>query len=284
MHRTSRWITRNRGWATVYIGLAAQLLACSHSHFDSDLGRLGSTQRQAALEVMRNEKCPCGCGMGLRECWRKDPRCLAAHIMAEWVGNQARSGRSANQIEAILRSEGDGFLDKKVVSIALDGDTFRGSPDARVTIVEFADFQCPYCARAEPILRRVLRRFPAEVRLVFKHYPLHRTSMLAVSAALAAGKQGRFWQMHDKLLEHYSSVSGTRVLMWASELKLDMARYQRDFAAAREYEAVVQREVREARSLGVEGTPTLFINGRQFNGPLTEAVVSSAVSSQLNGK
>ena len=151
--------------------------------------------------------------------------------------------------------------------VSLDGAPVRGRADAPVTIVEFSDFQCPFCSRAHPTLLRVLETYPDSVRLVFKHNPLgfHRDAPLAHRATLAADLQGRFWEMHDKIFANGRDLSRPTLIEHAKELELDIAKFTEDLDSEKLI-AALDREVEEASQLGVTGTPTFFINGKILAG------------------
>ena len=143
----------------------------------------------------------------------------------------------------------------------------RGPATAPVTIVEFSDFQCPYCARVTPTLDRIKSEYGDDVRVVFKHLPLpnHSRAPAAHAAAEAAHRQGRFWEMHDKIFEKPRDLAPATFERYAAEIGLDLARYERDV----ESETVKQQvdaDLRQARELGVNSTPAFFINGRYLAG------------------
>ncbi|MEX2289147.1 MAG: thioredoxin domain-containing protein [Mycobacteriales bacterium] len=139
-------------------------------------------------------------------------------------------------------------------------DHVRGAAEAAVTLVEYADVECPYCRRLEPVLREVLAQRPA-VRLVYRHFPLVQEHPHAYSAALAleaAGQHGRFWELHDRLLSEPARL-GRRVLAHhASELGLDPAELLRP--ASEEHDAKVREDFRSGVDSGVQGTPGLFVD------------------------
>jgi protein-disulfide isomerase len=143
----------------------------------------------------------------------------------------------------------------------------RGSADAKVTIVIFSDFQCPFCQRVQETLRRVESEYGSDVRLVAKHNPLpmHHQALDAAIAAEAAGRQGKFWEMHDLLYEHSRELTAENFAKWAKELKLDLSRFEADRAdpALRE---IVQKHQSQATDLGARGVPAFYINGRFLSG------------------
>lgn len=144
----------------------------------------------------------------------------------------------------------------------------RGPSDAPVTIVEFSDYQCPYCKRAEPVVAQVLERYPEEVRFVYRHLPLdhiHPRARPAALAAVCAQEQGRFWEYHARIFQDQSALADEDLRRHAQELGLDLAA----FDACREKPQVaeqVERDVAEAQAAGVTGTPAFFVNGILLSG------------------
>jgi Na+/H+ antiporter NhaA len=145
-------------------------------------------------------------------------------------------------------------------------DHLRGSPDASITLIEFGDLECPYCGRAEPVVRELLA--DTDLRYVWRHLPLtdvHPAAQLAAEAAEAAGAQGAFWEMHDLLLEHQDALAFADLLRYAGELGLDVERF-RDELKRHVHEARIAQDVESADLSGVSGTPTFFINGQRHYG------------------
>jgi Na+/H+ antiporter NhaA/protein-disulfide isomerase len=160
-----------------------------------------------------------------------------------------------------------------------DEDHIRGPEDAAVTLVEYGDFECPYCGRAEPILRRLLSEIEDDVRFVFRHLPLtdvHEHAQLAAEAAEAAGAQGRFWEMHDLLFDHQDALTGRDLMRYAEELELDLERFHKDLKQ-HEHAPRVARDVESAELSGVSGTPTFFVNGLRHHGAYDIDTLKKAV-------
>jgi Na+/H+ antiporter NhaA len=158
-------------------------------------------------------------------------------------------------------------------------DHIRGPEDAPVTLVEYGDFECPYCGQAEGVIRELLSQYGDDVRYVWRHLPLndvHPTAQLAAEASEAAAAQGKFWEMYDLLLGHQDELTPKDLVRFARELGLDADRFT-DELRRREYATRVSEDVGSADESGVSGTPTFFINGRRHYGvydidTLTEAV------------
>ncbi|WP_053652855.1 Na+/H+ antiporter NhaA [Micromonospora sp. NRRL B-16802] len=157
-------------------------------------------------------------------------------------------------------------------------DHVRGSDDAPVTVVEYGDFECPYCGQAEPVVRDLLEAF-ANVRYVWRHLPLtdvHPRAQLAAEAAEAAGEQGAFWEMHDLLLTHQGALDAPDVLGYADQLGLDLDRFREHMAERRGVDRIAE-DVDSADLSGVTGTPTFFVNGRRHHGAYDMVALSAAV-------
>ncbi|GII64058.1 Na(+)/H(+) antiporter NhaA 2 [Sphaerisporangium krabiense] len=157
-------------------------------------------------------------------------------------------------------------------------DHMRGPEDAPVTLVEYGDFECPYCGQAEPIVRELLAGF-GELRYVWRHLPLqdvHPSAQLAAEAAEAAAEQGAFWEMHDILLDHQGALLVTDLLAYAERIGLDVQRFHEDLEAHAGAERIAE-DVDSADLSGVSGTPTFFVNGRRHEGAYDVATLSAAV-------
>ena len=157
-------------------------------------------------------------------------------------------------------------------------DHIRGSADARVTLVEYGDFECPYCGRAEPVIRELLADF-GDVRYVWRHLPLadvHPHAQRAAEAAEAAAEQGAFWEMHDLLFQHQDALRPSDLEGYARSLGLDAERFSEELRM-HEYAARVADDVDSADLSGVSGTPTFFVNGRRHHGAYDIAGLSASV-------
>jgi protein-disulfide isomerase len=151
--------------------------------------------------------------------------------------------------------------------VDIAGSPVKGSPRAPVTIVVFSDFQCPFCGRAEPTVKQLEDEYKDKLKVVWKNQPLpfHPNAMPAAKAAMAANKQGKFWEMHDKLFSNQQALGDAIYAQYAKELGLDMAKFNADLNSP-EIAQSIQKDMQEGASLGANGTPTFFINGRQLVG------------------
>jgi protein-disulfide isomerase len=147
-------------------------------------------------------------------------------------------------------------------------DHIAGPDDAPVTLVEYGDYECPYCGMAHPIVKRAQREMGDQLRFVFRNFPLaemHPHARLAAQAAEAAGAQGRFWEMHDMLFEHQDALEPQDLIGYAESAGLDVPRFERDLEAGT-YAKKVRDDFRSGVRSGVNGTPTFFVNGDRYDG------------------
>src|SRR5579883_841924 len=151
--------------------------------------------------------------------------------------------------------------------INLEHAPTKGPATASVSLVEFSDFECPFCAQATSIVQQLAATYPTQVRFAFEHYPLpmHKESSLAHEAALAAGDQGKFWEMHDALFAGQDKLSRDDLIAKAKQLGLNVPRFTRDLDSHR-LKSQVEADRQEGNRLGVDGTPFFFINGHAISG------------------
>jgi Na+/H+ antiporter NhaA len=162
-------------------------------------------------------------------------------------------------------------------------DHLRGNRDAPVILLEYGDYECPYCGQAETIIRELLVTFGDELCYVWRHLPLsdvHPRAQMAAEAAEAAGAQGRFWEMHDTLISHQDELLPMHIRRYAEELGLDVDRLWEEMHG-RVYAPRVSRDVASADESGVSGTPTFFINGRRHQGAYDIDTLSAEVRAAL---
>jgi protein-disulfide isomerase len=152
------------------------------------------------------------------------------------------------------------------VEVSTAGRPARGPEAAPITIIEFSDYECPFCKRAEPTVKKVLDTYGDKVRLVYRHYPLefHATARPAAEASACAAAQGKFWEYHDKLFAA-ADLSDATLKKLAGEVGLDQAKFDECFAK-KQFKADIDKDVADASSVGVTGTPAFFINGRMISG------------------
>lgn len=157
-----------------------------------------------------------------------------------------------------------------------------GPATAKVTVVEFSDFQCPYCAQAHETVHQIRERYSDKVRIIFRHFPLpfHEHARLAAQAALAANAQGKFWPFHDRMFQHQNALDRKSLEGYAQELGLDVAAFRKGIDE-RQFEAQLDADVALARSVSVDGTPTMFVNGRRADNATEFDAVAPLIDAAL---
>ncbi len=211
--------------------------------------------------------------------------------------------RTAGQIEAVSTAIGSAKevlanLNTAPAAVARRGPdpnrrytvNTKGSPSigpetAAVTMIEFSDFQCPYCARVGPTLKQIQEEYGDDVRIVFKHLPLsiHAKAPAAHAAAEAAALQGKFWEMHDKIFAGQREMSPEKYVEYAIEIGLDVAQFERD-AASPEVKSRVDADVKEAAQIGATGTPAFYINGLFVSGAKPFSAFKEIIDKELASK
>ena len=210
--------------------------------------------------------------MKVAECRVKDPGCTYSRGLASVIIDSLKKGKTETAAMADAAASKFGhrpepkLLDDPVL-IPTQGAPSMGPANARITLVEFSDFQCPYCSKAVIQIAAVLKAYPNDVKLVFKQYPLdsHPAAAISAAAALAAHNQGKFWQLHDLMFANRPKLGRPAILAWAAQIGLDMKRFNAELDSDPIKKAVL-RDTADGDKAGVEGTPTLFINGRRYNG------------------
>ncbi len=153
-----------------------------------------------------------------------------------------------------------------VQNIDIVGAPYKGAEKAPVVVAVFSDFQCPYCAKVSPLLDQVLAQYPKDVKVVHKNFPLqsHQLALPAAIAAFAAHRQGKFWEMHDKIFENLSALSDEKFTEFAKAIGLDMDKFAKDNKDP-QLKQQVQNDLQNGIKAEVRGTPTIFVNGRRVN-------------------
>ncbi len=188
--------------------------------------------------------------------------------IVEGLGRQReRERRAAFAQELSVKYPVEVLLEPFRVTVDIGESPVRGRPDAPITIVEFSDFQCPFCVRARPAVNRVREVYGDDVRFAFRHFPLsfHEQAPKAGEAVACAGEQDRFWEMHDRLWESAGKLQPADLKEHAVALGLDPGAFGQCLDSGR-HAAVVQRDTAAGAQLGVSGTPAFFINGRPLTG------------------
>ncbi|MEM9073867.1 MAG: thioredoxin domain-containing protein [Myxococcota bacterium] len=228
---------------------------------------LEGAERRAWVRLVNQQLSPCGEPVSVARCVTEERACGKCKVAAEYIARLLAEGAEPSEIRELYRNR---YSEEAIYAIDIEGAPVRGTPmGAAVTIVEFSDFECPYCGQAHPMLQRILRRFEGRVRMVFKHYPLsgHEHAVPAARAAVAAMRQGKFWEMHDMLFENQDALEPSDLVRYAERIGLDVARFRADLEAD-ETQALIDENRAQGQEAGVRGTPSIYINGHKFEEPL----------------
>src|SRR3984957_2240075 len=252
-----------------------------------DLSELTPVQKKAVLKILREEDCSCQCGMKTAECILKDANCSYSRTIAKIAIQGVKDGKSLMEISKLMDASPKAHRPKLMedpVTIAVEGAPVRGPADARITLVEFSDFECPFCSLAVKQVDTIMAAYPKDVKLIYKQFPLsmHPHAEMAAEASLAAREQGKFWEMYDVLFKNYRRLSSDSILGFAKDIGLDMDKFKADLAAGK-YKAVVDKDLADGEAAGVYGTPSFYINGKQYNGEVTLAALKPILAAELKG-
>lgn len=167
--------------------------------------------------------------------------------------------------------------------VALGDSYVRGPKDAPVVIIEFADYECPYCRKFHPDMKKLEQEFPGKIAFAYKDFPLpmHKSAQKAAEAARCAGEQGRFWEYHDLLFETNSGLEPDHLKDYAHKLNLDSAKFDACLDSG-EGSAAVKTDQEQGRELGITGTPSLFVNHHFYSGAINYASLREIVQQQLS--
>lgn len=221
------------------------------------------------IEMVNELLSPCGEPVSVARCISEGRTCSKCVPAARYVARLVDDGYSRDEVRDIYRVRyGE---DTKVEGLTAHGSPLRGSPMAPVTIYEFSDFQCPYCKTAAPLLKKAVEESDGKAKLVFKQYPLpmHPKAREAAKAAVAADRQGKFWEMHDLLFENQERLQTADFADYAEKLGLDVSRFKQDMAS-KETENKIEADIAEGKKAGVDSTPSIYVNDRRFIFPPDE--------------
>lgn len=225
-----------------------------------DTSKLSEAQRGVFFQVINTEPSACDKPHSLARSLADDPGCRDSQLAAQFVADALASGAPASAVKHDLPLVVDAITPRP---IDITGRPVYGSERAPVTVVVFADFQCPHCRAEAPVLRKAVDQFRGRAKLVYKHFPItgHDRAKVAAIATEAAHEQGKFWEMHDLVFENQNDLSDENIYKWAEQIGLDMTKFKASFKA-QNGKAVVEKDKADGEALGISGTPAVYVNGR----------------------
>jgi protein-disulfide isomerase len=245
-----------------------------------DLADLSASERESFWTLANEELSTCGDPYSLAVCAHDHRPCRTCLPALRFLSRMVRDGRSRDDASEQLRLR---YAAANAAQVNTTGAPSLGAADAPVTLVEFSDYECPHCAHAIPIIRQVEHDFPGRLRVVHMNFPLsgHTHALAAARAAVAAGRQGKFWEMHDLLFTNQRALEPADLTRYAQQLGLDLARFRAD-SASPETEAAIQATRREGERLEISGTPTIYINGRRYELPIERPMLRDWIQEELD--
>jgi protein-disulfide isomerase len=261
------------------------------------LDGLSAAQKTTLMQALNERDCECGCGMGkIAGCIKKDPNCPRSPNLAKAAIEVIKQGKGMGEILAAIddkqKPAGGGSPSapaaaaaggsKKVLPFA--HNLRRGPKAAKVTIVEFSDFECPFCNRSEPTVKGLLDKYGKDVSLVWMNQPLpfHSHAMDAAVAFQAAGRQNqdKAWKLHDKMYENNKALTRPDIEKYATEVGLDVNRLKKDWDDAK-IKGEIADDQKVAGQVGATGTPTFFINGREIVGAQEASAFEKIIDDEI---
>lgn len=244
-----------------------------------DTSAMTPRERHEYSSLVSDLLAPCpNVPVSIAQCVQEKRACSACVQAAKSIAHAVREGASEEQIQAAFKARFDPS-GQKVLPLA--GSPSRGPDDAKVTIVEFADFECPHCRAAVPMIDAVMAAHPDKVKLVYKFValPMHVRAEPAARAAWAAGQQGKFWEMEHLLFERQDHLEQGDLERYAHILKLDVAKWKVDMESTAAKDRLAE-DHRLEEDLKLKGTPTLYVNGRELDFEADE-ILEERVASEL---
>jgi protein-disulfide isomerase len=245
-----------------------------------DVSELRDSEKAGLAKLLAKYPSACGKAHSLEVSLKSDPKCRRSVFAGRYLVKLFKMHLLTSEVEEHYDER---FGQTKKIEVDTTNAPLRGDANAPVKIVEFSDFQCPHCKKLQPALERILDEYRGQVKLYFKNYPIsrmHPHAELAAAAALAAGKQGKFWQFHDRIYGGDQDNLALPVLeKIAKDLKLDIKKWRADIETSKEQ---VVRDHADGEKIDVAATPTIIINGRLYRGPITFDEIKDWIDEELN--
>ena len=244
-----------------------------------DLSRLTEPQKTSFFQLLNSEPSACGKPHSLAVSLRDDAACRDSLSVSQFIADALASGASVSDIKDNLEPMVDALRPRE---INIKGRPVYGNERAPVTVVVFADFECPHCRQEAPVLRQAIDQFRGRAKLVYKHFPLsgHVRAKAAAIATVAAMEQGKFWEMHDMVFENQTTLEDADIRRFAQKIGLDMARFDAAYNA-KTGQQLVEDDRNEGEKLNITGTPAVFVNGRYMNAYLFGGTITGWIDDAL---
>src|SRR5262249_30535219 len=243
----------------------------------------GASETRTFCAVANKVGSACGKAHSLIYSAKNDPACKRSVLALRYAAKLAHDGYLESEISEAIQKRYTG----KPVNIDVADAPIKGDPKAPVTIVEFADFQCPHCRSLQPVLDRLLEEYKGQVKVYFKHFPLrapgHENAEQAAFASAAAQKQGKFWALTAKFWKNQDALAAADVEKYAQEAGLDVKKWKEDMNATAIHEKVAKDRT-EGEKLNINGTPAVFIDGREVRDAKDFETLKAFVDEELEAR
>ncbi len=245
------------------------------------LDKLSDSQKETFFQLINSEPSACDKPHSIAVSLRDDGSCRDSLVVAQLVADALASGATASAIRDALDQI---VTDLQPRKIPTEGRPVYGAENAPVTVVVFADFTCPHCRAEVPKVRAAIDQFRGRAKLVFKYFPLqgpgHERSRHAALAAEAAHEQGKFWEMHDQIFEHFGELEDDDIMGYAQAIGLDVPRFKASYEG-KKGEARIDADRKDGEQLEIGGTPAVFVNGRLTNELLFGGTIAGWIDDAL---
>ncbi|MCP4676153.1 MAG: thioredoxin domain-containing protein [Deltaproteobacteria bacterium] len=246
-----------------------------------DIGKLSAQQKARVKTLLESIKNTRGCKDTLAVCLSKDDMTARRH--AGFVARMVRKGKDDTSIKEGIKSRKESSHPEEILEIDTSDHPYKGNTKAKVVIIEYACFQCPFCAHLATKLKKLKSKFGNKIVHYFKFYPVlsHDRGVPSALAGLAAHRQGKFWPMHDIMFKNRSDLDDEDLAKYAKKIGLDMTKFKQALndKSSMKY---VERDKLEGMRIGVEGTPTFFINGKLFDGVQDYEEIVDRIAEELD--
>ncbi len=244
-----------------------------------DLSRLTDPQKTSFFQLINSEPSACGKAHSLGVSLKDDASCRDSLSISQFIADALASGASVSDIKENLAPLVDSLRPRE---INIKGRPLYGNERAPVTVVVFADFECPHCRQEAPVLRQAIDQFRGRAKLVYKHFPLsgHVRAKAAAIATVAAMEQGKFWEMHDIVFENQTALEDADIRKYAQKIGLDMGKFEASYKVKKGQDLVEEDRV-EGEKLEISGTPAVFVNGRYMSPYLFGGTITGWIEDAL---
>lgn len=246
-----------------------------------DAQKLKADQKKKIEEILAKLKNTRGCEGSLADCYSQGDMTAKRH--AGYVARMVRKGKEFKDIEKGIELRNQSAFPSEKYKANLSGHPHLGNPEAKVVLVEYACFECPFCAHLAPKIKNLVKKYGGKVVYYYKFFPVrsHPRGVAAALAGFAAHKQGKFWPMYDLLFENRTDLEDEDLLSYARRAGLDTKEFLVDVKSKGAMK-FVEKDKLEGMRFGVEGTPTFFINGKEFKGLQDYAEIVDRIEEELD--